>query len=331
MPDDILTQNVIDSLLAQAMGEGNEQGATQERFRSIRPYDFRHPSKLSKEQVRALQLIFESFARLATASLSTLLRAQAHMALVSIQQAVFDEYLHGLPASSVLHLATAPPLPGSFVFEYDLATAFLMIERLLGGQGKIIQQGREATDLEAALLQTIGTVFMTAFSEAWAHIVPIEATLMRLEYSPRFLQIASDTEPVVLLLFDLRVLDRQTTVSLCLPYTVIEGVAADLNLQTVFTVAQKAANNTGQAMEAPLRLQTVSVPVVTILGSTTLTLGDVVSLQVGDVIRLDGSMTDPLIVTVTGKPTFYARAGTRRKHIAVQILDVFHDEDDYEQ
>ena len=209
MPDDVLTQNEIDALLAQAMGITEAPGETPERFRSVRPYDFRHPSKLSKEQRRTLQLIFASFARTVATNLSATLRSQVHLALVSIQQAVFEEYERDLASSTLLNLATAAPLPGTFVYEYDLSTAFLMLDRLLGGEGLASEQDREVTEIEEVLLQTISGIFLNAFSEAWAHLVPIQANLLRLEYTPRFLQIAPQNEPVVLLLFDLRVLERQ--------------------------------------------------------------------------------------------------------------------------
>ena len=79
MADDILTQNVIDNLLAQAMGKTDTSYPQEETFRSVRAYDFRHPSKLSKEQLRALELIFEGFARDATHNLSTMMRTQVHV------------------------------------------------------------------------------------------------------------------------------------------------------------------------------------------------------------------------------------------------------------
>src|SRR5579871_5630265 len=123
MADDLLSQTEIDALfteLTRSAGEAADD--TRERFRSIRPYDFRHPSKLSKEQLRTLQMIFESFARQVSTNLSAMMRAQVHMALVSLQQAVFDEYWRGLPATTLLNLATAEPLPGTFVLEYDMQT-----------------------------------------------------------------------------------------------------------------------------------------------------------------------------------------------------------------
>jgi flagellar motor switch protein FliM len=324
--DDILTQNVIDSLLAQAMGRTDTSFTEEEKFRSVRAYDFRHPSKLSKEQLRALQLVFEGFARDATHNLSTMMRTQVHVALVSLQQAVFDEYAKGLPSTTLLTLVTAAPLPGTFVFEYDLETAFVMLDRLLGGAGTATAHDREVTEIEDVLLQTISNVFISAFTTAWDHVLQLDTKLMRLEYTPRFLQIAPVTEPVALLLFDLRVLGRSTTLSMCIPYPVLEPIANELNVQTVFAAGPRDLGTEQEMADAPQRLQRVTVPITVLLGTTELPLGDVVNLQLDDIIRLDGLASDPLTVTVNKKPTFYARPGLRRYGVGVQIVGIVPDE-----
>lgn len=327
MPDDLLSQTEIDALfseLTHASGDAAEAG--QERFRSVRPYDFRHPSKLSKDQLRTLQMLFEGFARLVSSSLSGVLRSQVHAALVSIEQSVFDDYARALPQKTLLNLATAEPLPGTFVFEYDMGSAFLIVDRLLGGLGKVPQQDRTVTEIEEMLLQSTAGVFLDALAQAWEQIVPLEARLQRLEYSPRFLQIAPQNEPVVLLLFDLRIQDRQTTLSMCMPFTVIEPIAPQLNVQALFTAAQ-ATQSVEESADAHLRLQRVKIPLAAVMGETVLPLGTISELQVGDVLRLDGLATDPLVVTVNKKPTYVARPGLVRQHLAVQVLGVLHDGD----
>ena len=325
MPD-ALSQNQIDALLAQAIGGDDGDAAGKERFRSIRTYDFRHPSKLSKEQLRTLQMVFESYSRTVGTALSAVLRSQVHIALVSVQQAVFDEYARGLPATTLLHLASVEPLPGNIIFEYDLGTAFLMMDRLLGGIGKAPAHEREVTDIETILLQTMAGTFIESFSEAWQHLVPIQTKLLRLEYTPRYLQTVPMNEPVVLILFDLRIMERQTTMSMCIPYSVLEPIAADLNVQSMFMAAQKEDSEVESA-DAPSRLRQVTIPLVALLGSTTLSLGVINDLQADDVIRLDGLATEPIIVSVNKKPTFVARPGLARQGMAVQVLGVLPDED----
>lgn len=326
MIENALTQNEIDSLLAQAMGGGEEAAPRQERFLSIRSYDFRHPSKFSKEQLRTLQMIFGNFARTASTNLSSLLRTQVSLALVSIQQAVFDEYARGLPATTMLNLVSADPLPGTFVFEVDMGTAFQMLDLFLGGTGDAEQLEHEVTDVEELLLRSVSDVLVAACTEAWAHISPLQARLQRIEYSMRFLQIAPAGEPVLLLLFDLRIIDRQTTLSMCIPYSVLEPIAADLNVHTLFAAPQQSDAADPLHSETHATLQRVSVPIVALLGSTVLPLGEVNDLQVGDVIRLDGLASDPIMVAVNQKPTFVARPGRGRQGIAIQILGVLPDE-----
>jgi flagellar motor switch protein FliM len=325
LADDSLSRTQFDGLLAS--GERSTEGETpaKERARSIRAYDFRHPSKLSKEQLRTMQMVFESFARNVGTGISATLRAQVNLAVISVQQSVFDEYARGLRATTLLHLLSVDPLPGTIVFEYDLGTAFVMLDRLLGGVGKAPTQEREVTDIESMLLQTISGIFVDGLSAAWQHIVPMEAKLLRLEYSPRYLQIAPLNEPVALVLFDLRVGERQTTMSMCIPYSVLEPISADLNLQSLFVTAMKESDPAH--VSAPPRLRQVTIPVVATLGSTSLSLGEVNDLQEDDVIRLDGLASEPIVVTINKRPTFVARPGLAHRGLAVQILGVLPDED----
>jgi flagellar motor switch protein FliM len=327
LADEALTPSQLDALLAPGTRAAEDEAPTKERSRSIRAYDFRHPSKLSKEQLRTMQMVFESFARNVGTSLSATLRSQVNIAVISVQQSVFDEYARGLRATTLLHLVSVDPLPGTIVFEYDLGTAFVMLDRLLGGVGKAPTQEREVTDIETMLLQTISSTFIDGLSTAWQHIVPMEAKLVRLEYSPRYLQIVPLNEPVALVLFDMRVGERQTTMSMCLPYSVLEPISADLNLQSLFVSAMKEADSDPSKVSAPPRLRQVTIPVVATLGTTSLSLGEVNDLQEDDVIRLDGLASEPIVLTINKRPTFVARPGLARRGIAVQILGVLSDED----
>ena len=64
-----------------------------------RTYDFRRPTKLSREHVRVLQIAQEAFARQATTILTTFLRAGARLELVGIEQSSYDDYIVRLPRS----------------------------------------------------------------------------------------------------------------------------------------------------------------------------------------------------------------------------------------
>src|SRR5690349_20744581 len=62
-----------------------------------RTYDFRRPTKLSREHVRVLQIAQEAFARQATTILTSMLRANARFELAGVEQFSYDDYLATLP------------------------------------------------------------------------------------------------------------------------------------------------------------------------------------------------------------------------------------------
>src|SRR5215210_4546790 len=94
-----LSQWEIDALLNTI---GSEDGATPSPTpsatlgtseRAVKLYDFRRPDRFSKEHIRAIQNIHETFARVTASSLSSYLRSTTTISLSSIEQVVYDEYV----------------------------------------------------------------------------------------------------------------------------------------------------------------------------------------------------------------------------------------------
>ena len=56
-----------------------------------------------------------------------------------------------------------------------------------------------------------------------------------------------------------------------------------------------------------------------ILGTAKLPMKDLSDLQVGDVIRLDQKIGDPLLVTVNGNKWFWGDAGVKKYYKAIRI------------
>src|SRR5262245_45337120 len=70
------------------------------------PYDFRRPTKLSREYVRRLQIVYETFARRYATLLTSTLRVVSHVTLVSIEQLTYDEYVASLANPTMLAMIT---------------------------------------------------------------------------------------------------------------------------------------------------------------------------------------------------------------------------------
>ena len=85
---------------------------TGRRRSAPRTYDFRRPTKLSREHVRVLQIAQESLARQATTILTTFLPTGARMVLRSIEQFPYDDYVATLPDPICITAFTRDHLAG---------------------------------------------------------------------------------------------------------------------------------------------------------------------------------------------------------------------------
>src|SRR6266581_1734740 len=114
--------------------------------RSIKLYDFRRPDRFSKEHIRAIQTIHETFARVTASSLSSYLRSATTVSLSSIEQVVYDEYVHQLANPTLVNLVELQPLPGRIVVEMNMNLGLAMLDRMMGGPGQVTSGRNELTD-----------------------------------------------------------------------------------------------------------------------------------------------------------------------------------------
>src|SRR3954470_12238246 len=116
-------------------------------------FDFRRPSKVNRDHVRALQIVHETFARQLSTVIATTLRAVAQVSLTSIEQLTYDEYVRSLPNPSFMVILSLNPLPGAAVMQLPLPIVFAAIDRLLGGTGEALSPKRPLTEIESNLMR----------------------------------------------------------------------------------------------------------------------------------------------------------------------------------
>ena len=125
--NEVLSQDEIDQLLT-AISTGDietdsevSQAADQ---RKIKIYDFKRPDKFSKEQIRTVSIMHETFARLTTTSLSAQLRSLVHVHVASVDQLTYEEFTRSIPNPTTIAVINMDPLKGSAILEIDPSITF---------------------------------------------------------------------------------------------------------------------------------------------------------------------------------------------------------------
>ena len=321
---EILTQNEIDALL-QALSSGAidaESAKTEDQSKKIRPYDFRRPSKFAKDQIRTIVMIHENFSRLLSSSLSAYLRAMVQSEVASVDQLTYDEFIKSLQNPTVINVLSLEPLEGSMVFEFAPNLAFGFIDRLLGGKGAYDGIIRELTEIEQMVTKRVVMRMANSIKEAWSNVVEIEPEYQGMETNPMFTQVIPPTEMVILVTLDVKIAEISGLMNVCYPFILLEPLLNRLSSQYWFASSKKSF--TDEAVTTLKRRLTEAVlPVEVELGKATVSVREMLSLGVGDVIKLDQSIKEPLIVKVGKEEKYLGFPGLSNKNkLAVQLYGI---------
>ena len=321
----ILSQDEIDALLTTvSSGEDIEEQFSKqdESFRSIVAYDFKHPNRVSKDQIRNLENIHENFAGHLGSSFSTITRAMVDINLVSVDQITYSEFLMSLANPSCSFTVQMDPLDGACVIDFNPTLSFLFIDRMFGGTGKILETDRELTGIEKAVMLRLANNVFEELNAAWAHIELLEFKQIGFETNPQFMQIVSPSETVIVISFQIKMFGSSGLLTICYPYVTLEPLIEKLSAQHW---TDRMAEKRGEEVIQLTRdnLQKVDATVAAILGRTSLTVGEFLKLRAGDVVSLKRKVTDPIEVSTNGRVKFWAKPGLHGKFRACEIVGTY--------
>jgi flagellar motor switch protein FliM len=289
----------------------------------IRTYDFRRPTKLSRDHVRILEVQFDTFARQWTTLLTTSLRAVSSATLKGVQQLTYDEYVSTLPMPTTMFILAVDPLPGAGILEFSLSSAMTMVDHLLGGPGRPPQPQRPFTEIETTLLRGVIERILHELHYAIETLVPMESSIVGIEHNPQFAQAASPSDLVLVTTFDLKIGVDECQASVVLPFN---GMLPYLE-KAVHGATSGRERGDREAVHAVVstRMADVGVEVNVAFTPTPVRMEDVVALKIGDVIRLRHPVSLPLAVTSAGVGFAHCvpgREGTRLACLVVKPPEV---------
>ena len=322
MPD-VLSQNAIDDLLKSISGGADISAIASQidENAKLKVYDFKRPDKFSKDQLRAIQMIHESFARQMTTVLSTLIRSIVSAEVASVEQLAYEEFVNYMVQPTVIGMIEMHPFEGSMLIEINPALVFTMIDRMLGGKGTFSGNVRELTDIEKTVIERVIMRILELLEDSWSTVVDVRFRFESMESNPFFVQICSPSDMVLVVIMKLRVSDVEGMVSLCFPYFLIEPIMDRLSSQQWFASTSHKADDEIRTWLNNSVMQ-VKMPLAMELGHTVLSLADVYALQPGDVITLDERKDAEIDVRVGNQIRFKARPGTLNGHMAVELTKV---------
>lgn len=318
MAKDILSQSEIDSLISALSSGVVKPVVKEDEKKDHRNYDFRRPSKFSKEQIRTLQVIHDNYARILGNFLAAYLRVPVQIQLVSVSQVTYEEFILSLPVPTLVTVFNMNPEMGSAMLETNPSFVFPLIDLVFGGSGDIPKDTRELTDIEITVMRQINDKLLNNLRYVWEDIIALTPRAENMETNPQFNQMFASTETVALLTFTTQIKGNQGMLNLCFPFITLEKIMPKLTAQFWF---KQTSQELTRFHEQRLfkQLEKVEVDINVILGKTTVTLDDFLNFSKGDIIPLHRMEGEDLEVLVEGEQLFKAQPGAFGQNLAVQV------------
>lgn len=300
--------------------ETNFSGTNTEALSSkkIHTYDFKKALRFSQDQIRTLSRIHENFARLLTSYFSTQLRTYVQITAEKVEQVSYTDFLENIEKKSILGVFEAPPLNGSMVMKFSPEVAYVMFDRLLGGQGHVVQRPSDLTEIEISVINRIFAQSLGCFQEAWTSVIDLSPELKEVEVNPQFLPMASPNETVIIVKLQAKIGETEGEIQLCLPHLVLEQVLPKLSARH-WLASQKKAVEHEEVEVLEKRLHATKMDVAAVLGEVAIDIKDFLDLKKGDILRLDESIDAPVKLYIDQKQKFLAQPGISKGRLAVQI------------
>jgi len=275
-----LKQDEIDALFEAARSTVPDESRPEVKARVV-PYNFSSAGQISNEQLRAISMLNDLFARNLTHNLAAWLRTRFQVNLVSAEQIQFNEFLLRIPEISYVASVRLEPLGALSVLQLDLAVAPPIIDLLLGGEGK---EGplRELTDIEESILGSVVEIICRELTLAWQP-VGLSFSFERRQMQTQAARIMAVTEKTLCLSFEIRMPHCSGLLNLAFPAVVANTILR--RLTTDWGRGRRHAADTRSRIESAARRIRFGCSLQ--LPAVSLRAAEIESLKPGSVLRLN--------------------------------------------
>ena len=312
--DKPLAQDEIDALFSQARTKTVAQKPLETNPR-VQPFSFTRGGQINNEQMRAISLLNDIFARNLTHNLGAFLRSHFQVNLVSAEQLPYAEFLQRIPDICYVGSVRLEPLGAICVLQLDLNLALPMIDLLLGGEGKVAVV-RELTDIEESILGSVVEIICRELSSAWQP-VGLTFTFEKRQMQTQIARLMAVTEKTLSVSFEMRMPQVQGILNLAFP-----AVVSNTILRRLITDWGRQNRRRSPDMLARMeeRVQQVKIGAALQLPSVRISATELEAMRPGSVLRLGLPASATAELRVAGMALFHAIPVRSGEHRGAQVV-----------
>lgn len=310
-----------DDVMGDDVGGGTGFDAVDEIDENIQPYDLTNQDRVIRGRMPILEIIYERFIRSFRVSLSNSLRKISTISMISTDLLKFGEFVNTLPIPSCMCIMRFNELRGPALLVFESKLAYAIIDSYFGGTDRPFTkiEGKEFTQIELSFMKKVMDMAIGDLEEAWAPVHRIDAQYLRTEINPQFVGVVPPSDVIIATTLEVEFESASGTIMIVVPYSTIEPIKQKLS-SSFQTDNDMADSIWTQALNEHIK-QAYATMVVK-LGEAEMTVGDLITLEKGDIIPLNQEASGEVAIEVQGVEKMKCLIGVHKGNRAVQITEV---------
>jgi flagellar motor switch protein FliM len=295
--------------------------------KNVQAYDFKRSKRISKDHRAGFEYVSQAIAKMLTAYFTTLFRKLVEVKPSNVMDANYYDYIESREDPSCLWVFEDLSSPNTGILQFQSDFTFLIVDRLFSGRGMKLGHSRPLTGIEQSILKRVIERTLQIWDQAWKPIHSTHSRTSGFENHAYLVQIAGRNDPTILFKFDLAVEGDNFAIEMCLPYTYMAPFMLNMKDQSWMVLLDDKGQNTDRDKILPTVLKTKNQVNVS-LGSAHISIQDYVGLRVGNLVKLDKHVEQPLVAYVADKPCFWVKPGIKENKKVIKILQRYKEADE---
>ena len=301
---------------AQVLRSNGQRVSAGEKL-TVAAYDFRQPLFLSEQELARLRLAQEDFIRYLSARVSLFLRMELSLQLESLTLLPFVKFTAALANPTPLTLFKAEPLLGVGILALTAPLALAITDRLLGGRGVTASAARALTEIEVALLEDVTQLMLEEWANQWQQEQALQPLIIGHESNGNFLQTSAAQTSMLVLTLAARFGEGHEQLQFAVPYSMLEPLLKKRQGNRSSASPRVAPD---QAPAWQPAYDAITVPVRAEWPAFELSLREIFSLRVGDVLEMPAAQLQNTHVLLNGTLKFSGSVGLEAERIAIKLI-----------
>ena len=318
-----ISKKHLDRLIQESQGQTPVPSSASA---AVVPFELGKQNRIIRGRLPGMESVYDRYARMLAPTLTQSMRRSVTVNRRATELVNFKDYIEAVRPPAALSVFSLSPLHGHALMVMEQRLVHVIIDLMFGGNG-LLQSSpgkRDFTGIETRMIGKIAKNAVEDLETAWKKVSTLQARFERLETHPNLTNIVPEEEVVVTTTFDVLINRMTTTLSVCVPYLMLDPIRAKLEGSYALEDNQVNQLNVSRLSENLLRTK---MELCVQLGESRVALRKFLKLEVGDHLLLDQDQEGPLKVKIGNVLKFRGFQGAYKGRNALKISELIHPKD----